>query len=324
MSARLTETKVNIGTYYNPTKTKGLKKRLNSFWMRYGSGYLLMAPFLTLFSVFVIIPFFTALGLSFTYYNMLQPPRWIGLTNYKLLFMEDDVFLIAVKNTLVFALITGPIGYIASFLVAWVINELKLRRWFSLAFYAPSITSGVAMSVIWLYIFSPDRYGLINNFLVNIGLITPTEPILWTSNPKLIMPVIITISLWMSMGTGFLVFLAGLQNLPEELYDAGNIDGIRNVFEKLWYITLPLMKPQLLFGAVNSIVNSFNVFSIAVTVAGLPSPEYAAHTIVAHLYDYAFIRFEMGYASAIAVFLFVLTFGLGRICMRVFSSKDIY
>lgn len=283
-----------------------------------------MAPFLILFSIFVIIPFFTALGLSFTYYNMLQPPRWIGLTNYKLLFMEDDVFLIAVKNTLVFALITGPIGYIASFLVAWVINELKLRRWFSLAFYAPSITSGVAMSVIWLYIFSPDRYGLINNFLVNIGAITPTEPILWTSDPRLIMPVIIIISLWMSMGTGFLVFLAGLQNLPEELYDAGNIDGVRNVFEKLWYITLPLMKPQLLFGAVNSIVNSFNVFSIAVTVAGLPSPEYAAHTIVAHLYDYAFIRFEMGYASAIAVFLFVLTFGLGRICMRVFSSKDIY
>lgn len=319
MSAQLTEIQVQTESY-KPLKTKAWKR----FWARYGSGYLLMAPFLILFSIFVIIPFFTALGLSFTYYNMLQPPRWIGLTNYKLLFMEDDVFLIAVKNTLVFALITGPIGYIASFLVAWVINELKLRRWFSLAFYAPSITSGVAMSVIWLYIFSPDRYGLINNFLVNIGAITPTEPILWTSDPRLIMPVIIIISLWMSMGTGFLVFLAGLQNLPEELYDAGNIDGVRNVFEKLWYITLPLMKPQLLFGAVNSIVNSFNVFSIAVTVAGLPSPEYAAHTIVAHLYDYAFIRFEMGYASAIAVFLFVLTFGLGRICMRVFSSKDIY
>lgn len=321
MSNQLSEVS---GTVYVPVKKKSYKKVLRSFWAKYGSGYLLMAPFLILFTIFVIVPFFTALGLSFTYYNMLQPPRWLGFTNYELLFMEDDVFIIGVRNTLVFALVTGPIGYIASFMVAWAINELKLRRWFTLAFYAPSITSGVAMSVIWLYIFSPDRYGLINNLLVEIGMITPTEPILWTSDPRLIMPVIIVISLWMSMGTGFLVFLAGLQTLPDELYDAGNIDGIRNVFSKLWYITLPLMKPQLLFGAVNSIVNSFNVFSIAVTIAGLPSPQYSAHTIVAHLFDYAFIRFEMGYASAVAVVLFVLTFGLGRLCMKVFSSKDIY
>lgn len=306
----------------------GLKSKrtnpLSVHWAKYGTGYMFLAPFIILFTLFVIIPFFVALGLSFTYYNMLEPAKWLGLNNYKLLFLEDDVFLTGLKNTLVFALITGPIGYIASFFAAWVINELNLRRFFSLAFYAPSITSGVAMSVIWLYIFSPDRYGLINNLLVRIGLISATEPILWTSNPKTIMPVIIIISIWMSMGTGFLVFLAGLQGVSRELYDAGNIDGIKNVFQELWYITLPLVKPQLLFGAVNSIVNSFNVFGVATSVAGFPSPDYAGHTIVAHLYDYAFIRFEMGYASAIAVFLFVLTFFLGRICMKLFSSKDIY
>jgi len=300
------------------------KGRFAAHWAKYGTGYLFLAPFIILFTIFVIVPFFVSLGLSFAYYNMLEPPEWIGLDNYKLLFLEDDVFLIGVKNTLIFAFVTGPIGYLASFFAAWVINELHARKFFSLAFYAPSITSGIAMSVIWLYIFSPDRYGLINNLLIKLGFLTATEPILWTSNPETIMPVIIIISIWMSMGTGFLVFLAGLQNMPGELYDAANIDGVKNVFQKLWYITLPMMKPQLLFGAVNSIVNSFNVFGVATTVAGFPSPDYAGHTIVAHLYDYAFIRFEMGYASAIAVFLFVLTFLLGRICMKVFSSKDTY
>lgn len=303
---------------------KKIGQAIDRHWKIYGTGYLLVAPFLILFTIFIIIPFFVSLGLSFTRYNMLEPPEWMGLKNYELLFLEDDVFLIGVKNTLIFALITGPIGYISSFIMAWIIDQLKFRRWFSLAFYAPSITSGIAMSVIWLYIFSPDQYGFINNALIKLGIITSTEPILWTTNPKTIMPVIVMISIWMSMGTGFLVFLAGLQNMDPELYDAGYIDGIENKFQQLWYITLPLMKPQLLFGAVNSIVNSFGVFGIAATIAGMPSPDYAAHTIVAHLYDYAFIRFEMGYASAIAVFLFVLTFALGRICMKVFSSKDIY
>ena len=176
--------------------------RFAAHWAKYGTGYLFLAPFVILFTIFVIVPFFVSLGLSFTYYNMLEPPKWLGLDNYKLLFLEDDVFLIGVKNTLIFALVTGPIGYFASFFAAWVINELNARKFFSLAFYAPSITSATAMSVIWLYIFSPDRYGLINNLLIKLGIITSTEPVLWTSNPKTILPVIMVISIWMSMGTG--------------------------------------------------------------------------------------------------------------------------
>lgn len=284
------------------------------------AGYLFLAPFLILFIVFTVLPVFDAMRLSFTYYNLLQPPRWIGITNYKLLFTDDDVFLIAIKNTFLFSLIVGPIGYLLSFVMAWVINQLKFKTGFALAFYAPSITSGIAMSTVWLYFFSNDRYGFINNILMNLGVIT--EPVMWTTNPKTILPVVMIISLWMSMGTGFLVFLAGLQNVPQELYEAGIIDGIKSRFQELWFITLPMMKPQLLFGAVNAIVGSFGVFDIAVAVAGMPSPDYAAHTIVAHLFDYAFIRFEMGYASAIAMFLFIVTFLLGRICMRIFSSKD--
>ncbi|MEZ0537442.1 carbohydrate ABC transporter permease [Caldicellulosiruptoraceae bacterium PP1] len=290
------------------------------FWNNYGIGYLFLLPFLILFTLFVIIPVLYSIFLSFTHYNIIQSPKFAGIENYRILFTDDDVFLIALKNTLIFAFITGPIGYFASFFVAWIIDQLKMRKFFALAFYAPSITSGIAMSVVWLYFFSSDRYGFINNLLIRLGIIS--EPILWNLDPKTILPVIIIVSVWMSMGTGFLVFLAGLQNISKELYDAGAVDGIKNRFQELIYITLPSMKPQLLFGAINSIVSSFGVFDIAVSIAGIPSPNYAGHTIVAHLYDYAFIRFDMGFASAVAVILFILTYSLGKIFMKVLSSKD--
>ncbi|WP_274362129.1 carbohydrate ABC transporter permease [Paenibacillus thermotolerans] len=293
---------------------------LSSTGRKVALGYLFLSPFLILFITFTVIPVVQSVYLSFTYYNMLQPPKWIGLTNYSVLFLEDDIFIKSLKNTFVFAVVAGPLSYCLSFLLAWVINTLRAKMVFSLAFYVPSITSGIALSIVWLYIFSGDRYGLLNNTLLNWGMIS--EPILWNTDPDTIMPVIIVVSLWMSMGTGFLVFLAGLQNVSPELYEAGSIDGISGRFQELWYITIPLMKPQLLFGAVNSIVAAFGVFDIAVAISGMPSPNYAGHTIISHLFDYAFIRFELGYASSIAVFLFFVTFGLGRIVMKLLSSKD--
>lgn len=279
-----------------------------------------MAPFIIFFTIFVVVPVLTAVVLSFTDYNMMQEPHFVGLNNYKLLFLDDEVFMISLANTVKFAVITGPVGYLLSFFAAWVINQLKAKRLFALAFYAPSITSGVAMSTVWMVIFSSDRYGYLNNILLNWGLID--EPILWNTDPNYIMGVVMFISLWMSMGTGFLVFLAGLQNVPRSYYEAAAIDGVHNKFQELFYVTLPMMKPQLLFGAINAITSSFGVFDIAVSVAGMPSPNYSAHTIVAHLYDYAFIRFQMGYASAVAVVLFLITFILGKIVMKVLSSKD--
>lgn len=282
--------------------------------------YLMLAPFILLFIVFYIIPVLSSFVLSFTYYNMLQPPRWIGLANYKILFLEDDIFLLSLKNTFSFAIVTGPLSYLLSFFFAWIISNLRFSNAFALAFYAPSITSSIALSVVWTYIFSGDRYGLINKFFIDSGIID--TPIIWLANPDYMLYVVMFVSLWMSMGSGFLVFLAGLRNVPQDLYEAGSIDGIRNKLQEMWMITLPMMKPQLLFGAVMSIVASFAVFDIAVVLTGMPSPNYAAHTIVSHLYDYAFIRFELGYASAISVVLFLLTFTLGRISMRMFSSKD--
>lgn len=284
-------------------------------------GYLFMAPFLILFTTFTLIPIFVAMGLSLTNYNLIQSPGFVGLTNYMNLILEDDVFLTSLKNTILFALLTGPTGYIASFMMAWLITLMnKGRGAFALAFYAPSLTSGVAMSTIWLIIFSGDRNGYLNNFMLKLGVIL--EPILWTKDATYLKWVIVIISVWMSMGTGFLVFLAGLQNIDPALYEAARVDGMKNRFQELRYITLPMMKPQLLFGAVNSVVGALAIFDVATSVAGMPSPNYAAHTIVAHLYDYAFIRMNMGYASSVAMILFIMTFIIGRICFYVFKSED--
>lgn len=289
-------------------------------WNQYKVGTILFAPFFLLFALFVVVPVVEAVGLSFTNYDMVQTPRFLGFNNYKLLFMDDDIFLLALKNTLLVAIIAGPIGFLASFFMAWIINQLRARNAFALAFYAPSITSSVALSTVWLYFFSSDRYGLINNFLINTGLIS--TPILWNQDGATILPVVILIQIWMSMGTGFLVFLSGLQTIPGELYEAGAIDGIKSKLSELWYITLPQMKPQLLFGSVTAVSGVFGVFDIPVAFAGMPSPNYAAHTLVAHMYDYAFIRFEMGYASAVAVVLFVITFFIGQVLLRLLSSKN--
>ena len=285
------------------------------------TGYLFLAPFLILFITFTMIPIAVAMGLSLTNYNLVQTPEFVGLTNYRNLILEDDVFLKSLSNTIIFAILTGPTGYLASFMMAWLITLMnKGRGAFALAFYAPSLTSGIAMSTIWLIIFSGDRNGYLNNFLMNLGVIV--EPILWTKDADFLKWVIVIISVWMSMGTGFLVFLAGLQNIDPSLYEAAKVDGMKSRLQELRYITLPLMKPQLLFGAVNAVVGAFGIFDVATSVAGMPSPNYAAHTIVAHLYDYAFIRMNMGYASAVAMILFIMTFVIGRICFYVFRSEE--
>lgn len=293
---------------------------IRKFLIKNGKGYLFLLPFVILFFTFVIVPIIVAIGISFTNYNMIQEQTWVGIANYRRLFLDDPVFLISLKNTFLFAIFIGPLGYLMSFMMAWILNSIKFRRFFALAFYAPSITSGLAMATVWLTIFSNDRMGYINNFLINAGFIS--EPILWNQSADHMFPAIIIISVWMSLGNGFLVFLAGLQNLPQEVFESGKIDGIKSRWQELFYLIFPLMKPQLLFGAITAIVGSFGVFEVVYQFAGMPTPNYAAHTIVAHLYDYAFMRFQMGYSSAIAVILFTITFVLGRICMRIFRSDD--
>ena len=290
------------------------------FFRKYGVAYLELLPFTVLFLIFTVLPVGIAVVLSFTNYNMFQMIDFVGINNYKGLFLGDEIFMKALGNTLLFAVIVGPAGYFLSFFAAWVLNMMKFRNGFALMFYAPSIISGVAMSIVWSYIFSPDSYGLLNNALLSIGIID--DPVLWTQDPNYILPVIILVSVWMSMGTGFLVFLAGLQNVNKEYYEAAAIDGISNKYQELKYITLPSMKPQLLFGAINAVTGAFGVYEVSVTLAGFPSPNYAGHTIVTHLYDYAFVRFQMGYACAVATVLFIMTFFIGRVVMNALTEKE--
>lgn len=268
-------------------------------------SYLFIAPYCLLFLVFYLIPVCTSMGLSFTYFNVLEPPKFIGWKNYIDLFFADEVFLKAVKNTFLFAVITGPIGYFLALLIAWMINDIKnskIRALMTLIFYAPTI-SGQAY-IVWKYIFSSDTYGMANGWLMKLGI--TYEPILWFEDEKYIMPILIIVVLWMSMGTGFLSFIAGLQNVDRSLYEAGYMDGIKNRFQELWYITLPAMKEQLMFGAVMTITSSFAIHDQLAALAGFPSVNYAAHTVVSHLIDYGTVRFEMGYASAIATLLFLV------------------
>lgn len=265
--------------------------------------YLFLLPFALLFLTFYILPMVTSIRYSFTYYNILEPPRPIGLANYINLILQDDIFLISVKNTFIIAVITGPIGYILSFIFAWFINELPrwLRSVAVVIFYAPSIAGNAYF--IFSIIFRGDVYGYLNSFLVRMGIVH--SPILWLTDPKYMMPVVVLVLLWMSMGTGFLAFVAGLKGVDQAQYEAGYVDGVRNRWQELYYITLPNMRPMLLFGAVMSITAAFSVADQTMALCGYPSTDYAAHTVVTHLFDYGYTRFDMGYASAIATLLFL-------------------
>ena len=278
-------------------------------------SYILLAPYMILFAVFTILPVMISMILSFTYFNMLEFPKFIGWHNYSRLFLEDDIFLVAIKNTILFAVITGPISYIACFVFAWIINELspKLRAFMTLVFYAPSISGNVFF--IWLMIFSGDRYGIANGFLIKLGILM--EPIQWLKQEQYILAIIIIVQLWLSLGTGFLAFIAGLQTVDRTLYEAGAVDGIRNRWQELWYITLPSMRPQLMFGAVIQLTTSLAVAEVSIALAGFPSVNYAAETIVTHLIDYGTTRFEMGYASSIATVLFIIMLGTNLIVQKL-------
>jgi len=266
--------------------------------------YYLVAPYTILFIIFTVLPVLMSLYLSFTNFNLLEFPRWLGWENYMRLFVDDKVFITALKNTAILAVITGPLSYIMAFVFAWLINELppKIRSVMTLIFYAPSISGNVYL--VWKLIFSSDIYGYANAFLIKFSIIN--EPITWLSNEKYIIWILIIVQLWLSLGVSFLAFIAGLQSVNKELYEAGAIDGIRSRWQELWYITLPQMKSQLMFGAVMQITSSLSVATVSTQIAGFPSVNYAGHTIITHLMDYGSIRMEMGYASAIATVLFAI------------------
>lgn len=274
----------------------------------------MMLPFLVFFTLFTILPVIVSVVLSFTDYDMVQTPIFLGLDNYFQILLNDEYFIVAFKNTFIFALIIGPASYVICFLVAWLINELKAlpRAIITALFYIPTIVGAAGWSV-WKLIFSSDQYGLINGFLMKFGFVN--EPIGWLTDEAYIMPVLIIVQLWMSMGISFLSFIAGFQNVDESLYEAGMMDGVKNRFQELWYITIPSMSNQMIFGAVMQIVNCFAVGEVSAILAGLPSTGYAGETIVTHIMDYGNLRFEFGYACAMGVILVVMMQYSKKLCV---------
>ena len=282
------------------------------------AAYLMCLPFYAVFILFTIGPVILSLFFSFTIFNLIEAPQFVFFDNYVRLFVDDDVFLKAVQNTLIFAAITGPVSYLLSFLVAWFINELppKIRSFVTLIFYAPSISGGIY--TVWKVFFDNDSYGYANYILLKLEVIT--EPIQWFQNEKYVMPLCIVVALWTSLGVSFLSFIGGLQTVSKDQFEAGAVDGIKNRWQELWYITLPNMKPQLLFGAIMAITNSFGFGAIVTTLAGFPSVNYAAHTIMHHLEDYGGQRFEGGYASAIATILFFVMIGANMLVKKILAK----
>jgi len=281
-------------------------------------AYAMVAPYMFIFTLFTVVPVLLSMVISLTNFNLLEIPDVVWLDNYIRLFLDDDIFIIACKNTLIFAIIVGPVSYLMSLMVAWFINELppKIRAVVTLIFYAPSISGQVYL--IWGTLFSGDSYGWVNGILLDFGLIT--KEIQWFQDADYVMPLCIVVALWTSLGTSFLSFIAGLQGIDRSMYEAGAVDGIRNRWQELWYITLPLMRPQLMFSAVMSITGAFGIGDAITGLTGNPSTQYAVHTLMHHLQDYGTTRFEMGYASAIATILFFMMFGCNKLIQKLLAS----
>lgn len=298
--------------------------RRNKWLTREGSAYGFLSMYALMFITFIVVPVIVAFILSFTSFDTIQFPTYNGLRNYIVLLTQDDIFMkYVLPNTIQFAVIVGPGGYILAFLLAWILAQLpKLPRTvLALILYSPSMTSGVAMSVVWVIFFSGDQNGYLNSFLLQLSIIQ--EPIQWLQSPQYLMTIMIVVTLWSSMGVGFLAMLAGVLEINPELYEVGSLDGITNRFQEIVYITIPSMKPQMLFGAVMSIVGTFQAGAIGVTLSGgNPTPQYAGQLIVNHVEDYGFLRYEMGYAAAVSVVLLLMVLFFSRFANRLFGSNE--
>lgn len=299
-------------------KTRQENRRMTLLAIKQNKAcYAMLAPFMLFFLVFTIIPVVMSLPMGFTDFNMAQAPKFIGLSNYTTLFLSDKIFLQSIRVTIVFAVFTGPVSYVLCFVLAWLINELhpSLKTIFTLIFYAPSMAN---VYTVWQLIFSGDTYGYINSFLINLGLVN--EPIQWLTDSNYVLGVTIVVQLWISLGAGFLALRAGFQNIDRSQYEAGAIEGIKTRWQELIYITIPSMGPQLMFAAVMQIVSAFTAGTVAQNLVGFPSTDYKAHTIMTHAYDYGWVRYEMGYASAICMVLFVAMYAANKLIGKVLSK----
>ena len=285
-------------------------------------SYLFIALPFTLFFIFQLAPVFISFFLSFTKYNIVHPPTFVGLENYKNILFNDPLFWKAMQNTLVYTVGVVPIGVCLSLMLAIAIDQkIKFKNFFKSIFFLPTVTAIVAVSVIWKWLYAGEKYGLINFFIMKMGF----QPVDWLSSPTWTLPAIMIMSIWAGVGYNMILFLAGLQTIPNSMYEAAEIDGA-GFWTKLTHITLPLLKPTIVFVAMVSFIFSFQVFDQVYIMTsgqgGVGGVLNSGLTIVAYLYDKGFEKFQMGYASALAYIIFLLIFLLTMINKR-FMKTDV-
>lgn len=288
------------------------------------SIYLFILPYFTFFFLFIVLPIVIAILLSFTTFDMVSFPKTSGLRNFIYLLTSDEEFMkYILPNTIKFAFFVGPIGYLLSFLLAWVLAQLphRLRTILAVILYTPSLTAGITMSVVWRVFFAGDANGYLNYLLLELGLII--EPIVFLQSSSYLFLIMIIVTLWGSMGVGFLAMLAGILNVDHELFEAAYLDGMKNRFQEIIYIIIPSMKPQMLFGAVMAIVGTLSAGAIGVQLSGSnPTPNYAGSLIVNHIEDYGFIRYDMGYAAALSLVLLLIIYFFSKVSWKLFGEKE--
>jgi len=287
-------------------------------------SFLFIAPAVILFVVFVLGPLIASFYWSFTEYNGIHAPKWVGLDNYKNIFMHDQRFRKAVCNTVFYTVFVIPPSVALSLLLAIAVDQkIRFKNFFRIIYFIPTVTSVIALSVIWKWMFAGGKYGLINHFLMSMGF----KPIDWLMSPTWTLPAIMIMSIWAGIGYNMIFFLAGLQTIPTTVYEAADIDGA-NAWEKFRHIMLPLLKPTMVFVVVMAFIASFQVFeSIYIMTEsefGIGGVLDSALTVVAYLYDMGFRKFQMGYASALAYIVFAVVFIITLINIKFIKTKIEY
>ncbi len=302
-----------------------LIKRIVREIIRQRYSYLFIAPAVILFFVFVLAPVVVSFFLSFTKFTAFAPPEWVGLANYRNIFFNDPRFWKALCNTSIYAIGVVPLGIVVSLLSAVAIDQkIRFKSLYKTMFFIPVVTSVIAYSVVWKWLFAGEKYGLINHFLIKLGM----QPINWMMDPSFVLPAVMIVAIWGGIGFNMFILLAGLQTIPSSFYEAAEVDGA-GAWYKFWHITLPLLKPTLLFVVIMSTINSFQVFDqVFIMTAGTSENVGgvldSGLTLVSYLYDTGFTTFNMGYASAIAYILFGIILTITLINMKLIKSKVEY
>ncbi|MEA3488798.1 MAG: sugar ABC transporter permease [Candidatus Omnitrophota bacterium] len=287
-------------------------------------SYLFIALPFTLFFVFQLAPVLISFLWSFTRYDVVHSPRFVGIANYRDILFNDPRFWKAMWNTVLYVLGVVPVGVCLSLFLAVAIDQkIKFKNFFKSIFFLPTVTAIIAVSVIWKWLYAGEKYGLINYFLMKLGL----QPVDWLASPTWTLPAIMIMSIWAGVGYSMILFLAGLQTIPQVMYEAAEIDGA-GFWKKFFHITLPLLKPTIVFVAMMSFIFSFQVFEQVYIMTsgqgGIGGVLDSALTIVAYLYDKGFVKFQMGYASALAYIIFFCIFILTMINRRVVGTRVEY